>query len=68
VYLCHVPAGREVPLGEFLSPPYQGSWRCDTHPRYSPDGRTVIIDSPHGGEGRQVYLIDVQGIVRLGLK
>ena len=64
VYLYHVSTGRKVPLGQFLSPPqYQGSWRCDTHPRYSPDGRTVIIDSPHGGDGRQMYLIDVRAIV-----
>jgi hypothetical protein len=64
VYLFHVPTSRLVPLGSFQSPPqYTGEWRCDTHPRFSPDGTQVVIDSPHGGHGRQLYLIDVSGIV-----
>ena len=57
-------AGTRHPLGHFRSPPeYTGEWRCDTHPRSSPDGRSVVIDSPHGGQGRQLYLIDVSGLV-----
>jgi hypothetical protein len=64
-YLFHVPTGKRVPLGHFHSPPqYTGEWRCDTHPRSSPDGRKVVIDSPHGGEGRQLYLIDISSIVK----
>lgn len=63
-YLFHVPTGRRIPLGGFVSPKeYSGEWRCDTHPRSSRDGRLVTIDSPHGGNGRQVYLLDVSGIV-----
>ncbi|MFQ5808304.1 MAG: hypothetical protein ACE5JM_01690 [Armatimonadota bacterium] len=63
-YLYHVATGRRVPLGHFHLPPeYRGEWRCDTHPRFSPDGRSVVIDSPHGGDGRQLHLIDVSGIV-----
>jgi len=63
-YLYHVQSCRKVPLGDFLSPPeYTGEWRCDTHPRFSPDGRFVVIDSPHGGSGRQMHLIDISGIV-----
>lgn len=63
-YLYEVSTGRRVPLGHFLSPPeYTGEWRCDTHPRSSPDGTKVVIDSPHGGNGRQLYLIDISGIV-----
>ena len=62
-YLYHVATGRKVPLGHFRSPKeYTGEWRCDTHPRFSPDGRSVVIDSPHTG-GRQLHLIDVSGIV-----
>lgn len=62
-YLYHVKTGKRVPLGHFRSPPqYAGEWRCDTHPRFSPDGRKVVIDSPHDG-GRQMYLIDVREIV-----
>ncbi len=64
VYLYHVATGKRVWLGRFHSPPeYSGEWRCDTHPRFSPDGRRVVIDSPHTGEGRQLHLIDISGFV-----
>jgi len=64
VYLYHVEEGRRVSLGHFHSPPeYTGEWRCDTHPRFSPDLRWICIDSPHTGEGRQMHLIDISGIV-----
>ena len=63
VYLYHVASGRRVPLGSFLSrKEYTGEWRCDTHPRFSPDGKFVVIDSPHQG-GRQMHLIDVSRVV-----
>jgi hypothetical protein len=64
-YLYEVASGRRIPLGHFYSvPEYTGEWRCDNHPRFSPDGTKVVIDSPHGGNGRQLYLIDISGIVR----
>jgi len=63
-YLFHVATGKKVPLGHFLSPKeYNGEWRCDTHPRFSPDGTKIVIDSPHKG-GRQLHLIDVSAIVK----
>lgn len=63
-YLYHVETGRVVPLGYFHSPPeYTGEWRCDTHPRFSRDGRKVVIDSPHADQGRQLHLIDISEIV-----
>jgi hypothetical protein len=34
----------------------------DLHPRFSPDGRLIVVDSPHTGEGRQMHVIDVSGI------
>jgi len=50
-------------LGHFHSPPeYTRVWRCDTTPRFSPDGKKVVFDSPHGGNGRQMYLVDVSAI------
>ncbi len=62
-YLYHIPTNRRVSLGHFHSPPeYTGEWRCDTHPSASPDGKKIVIDSPHGRNGRQVYLIDIGGI------
>jgi hypothetical protein len=63
-YLYEIATGRRIPLGHFHSPPeYTGEWRCDLHPRFSPDGGKVVVDSPHGGNGRQLYLIDVRDIV-----
>jgi len=59
-----VATQRRVPLGGFHLPKeYSGEWRCDTHPRFSRDGRSVVIDSPHTGQGRQLHLIDISGVV-----
>lgn len=64
VYLYEVATGKRVSLGGFRLPPeYQGEWRCDTHPRHSPDGNWLCIDSPHTGEGRQMHVIDIRPIV-----
>ena len=63
-YLYDMKTGDRRPLGHFRSPPgYAGEFRCDLHPRSSRDGRSVAIDSPHGGDGRQITLIDASGIV-----
>jgi hypothetical protein len=63
VFLYDTKSGARHALGSFPSPPeYTGEWRCDTHPRFSPDGRKVCIDSPHAG-GRQMYLLDISSIV-----
>jgi hypothetical protein len=63
-YLFDLERNRIHALGHFHSPAeYTGYWRCDTTPRASPDGTKVIVDSPHGGNGRQMYLIDIGGIV-----
>jgi len=68
VYLYHVASGKTAPLGGFYLPPkYEGEWRCDTHRRCSPHGRSVVIDSPHGGDGRQMYLIDTSQAVQSSL-
>ena len=64
ICLYHVPTNKKIFIGHFNSPKeYRGEWRVDTHPRFSRDGRSVVIDSPHGGNGRQLYLIDISGIV-----
>ena len=63
-HLYDTATHRRFSLGRFFSPPaYSGEWRCDTHPRFSRDGKLVCIDSPHGGEGRQLHLIDISRIV-----
>lgn len=64
-YLYHVPTNRRIPLGKFRSPPdYKGEFRCDLHPRSDPTGTKVVIDSTHGGDGRQMYLIDIAGLLK----
>ncbi len=63
-YLFHIPSGRRIELGEFLSPSiYNGEWRCDLHPCASPNGRLVSLDSPAPGGGRQVQVLDVSRIL-----
>jgi hypothetical protein len=45
-HLFHIASGKVIPLGLFHSPSeYMGEWRCDTHPRFSRDGRKLAIDS-----------------------
>ena len=64
-YLYHLPTSRRVPLAHGHSPAaYSGEWRIDTHPCASRDGQQVVIDSAHGGHGRQVYLIDIRNIIK----
>jgi hypothetical protein len=59
IYLYHLPTRRRIDLGQFACPAaYRGDWRCDTHPRLSPDGKRVCFDSPHHG-GRQMYLMEI---------
>lgn len=60
LYLFEIATGKRTALADLVSPPtYQSEFRCDLHPRYSRDGRKVVIDSTHGGNGRQMYLVDL---------
>ena len=62
-HLFEIKTNRRIDLGHFASPPeYTGEWRVDTHPRLSRNERFVCIDSPHGGRGRQLHLIDIGSI------
>ncbi len=64
LYLYHVASGAKVLLGRFdTAPEYSGEWRCDLHPRFSPDGQSIVIDSVHAGNGRQMVLLDISGIL-----
>ena len=63
LYLYHESGNEMRVIGRFHSPDkYRGEWRCDLHPRSSPDGRYVVFDSTHEGHGRQMYMVDVSGI------
>ena len=62
------PSDRKlVTIGGFYEPPEAKGreWRCDLHPRWSRDGRYVCIDSMHKDDTRQMYLIDVSGLMGL---
>jgi len=64
VYLFHEGRKQKIPLGDFYLPDaYRGEWRVDTHPRMSPDGSRVVIDAVDPESGRQLYLLDISGIV-----
>lgn len=55
--------GRTVGLGRFLTPfGFDGEKRCDLHPRWSPDGRFISVDSAHEGH-RDSYILDVSSFV-----
>lgn len=46
-----------VEVGRFFAPlKYSGANRCDLHPRWSPDGTMLSIDSTHSGE-RKTYFV-----------
>lgn len=58
IYLLE-PDGSRKELGRFRADPYTiGEWRCDLHPRWMPDGRSVVVDSTHEG-GRGIYQVPV---------
>jgi hypothetical protein len=64
-YLYHLPTDTRTDLGHFPSPlDYTGEWRCDLHPRANRDGTMVCIDSAHGGNGRQMYLMDIHNVLK----
>ncbi len=70
LYMYHLPTKKLVPLadliyklGGYLFPYDPGIFRVDLHPRFTPDGKQVSIDSSHEGFGRQLYLIDISEII-----
>ena len=62
LFLHELSSGRTLEIGSFFSDmSYPIPTRCDLHPNWSRDGRTVCIDSIHEGS-RQMYTLDVSGI------
>ncbi|RFA30253.1 hypothetical protein CAI21_06450 [Alkalilimnicola ehrlichii] len=55
--------GRVEEIGRFLLPLcFDGVGRIDLHPRWSPDGRAVSVDSGHDGV-RGTYVINIEGLL-----
>ena len=55
----NIVENRKVVLGEFHhEEQFTGDIRCDLHPRWAPDGKTITFDSVHEGS-RQIYLVEL---------
>tara|TARA_Y100000996_G_scaffold28173_2_gene19970 strand:- start:182 stop:1459 length:1278 start_codon:yes stop_codon:yes gene_type:complete len=62
--LYDIKTNEVIKIGRFFSPlKFSGYYRCDLHPRWSPDGNYISIDSSHSGL-RKHYMIDVSNIVK----
>lgn len=68
LYLYNIKDGRKIIIGKFHQPEKyslkvnkESIYRCDLHPRLSPDASKVIIDSTHEC-GRQMYMLDISEI------
>ncbi len=57
--LYDIAENRRIVLGEFHhDEQFSGDIRCDLHPRWSSDGKTITFDSVHE-DSRQIYCIDL---------
>jgi hypothetical protein len=55
LYLMDMRTEAVLPLGRFVEPPkFKGHWRCDLHPRWSPNGDMIGFNATFTGS-RQVY-------------
>lgn len=62
LYLCDGATGATRSLAAFHSPiAFRGETRCDLHPRWSPDGRFLAVDSAHD-DRRAMIVLDPEGM------
>jgi hypothetical protein len=65
--LYHWQSGMVLDVAQFSSPPeFEDEVRCDLHPRWSPGGTRICVDSAHSGT-RQIYVLDVRELVAIPL-
>ena len=60
--LIDVATGKMELIGHFNHKPERpniGETRCDIHPRWSPDGHYITVDSIHDGKHRACYLLEI---------
>jgi hypothetical protein len=63
LYVYDLQKKKGYTLGAYYSDPkITGDFRCDLHPRWSPDGKSVSFDSIHEGR-RHVYRMDLSKII-----
>lgn len=66
VYLFNWDKRRLVRCVDFFSPlAFSGEYRCDLHPRWSPSGCHIAVDSAHSGF-RQMVILDVGNVMGMG--
>ena len=59
LFLMHMQTEATLSLGRFVEPPeFREHWRCDLHPRWSPNGDMVGFNSTFTGS-RQVYVFNL---------
>ncbi len=57
LYLLDMKTQAVLPMGRYVEPPkFKGYWRCDLHPRWSPNGDMIGFNSTFTGQ-RQVYFL-----------
>lgn len=61
LYLFQTATSQEYPVVRVVTPwRYQGTKRCDLHPRWSPDGQYVSFDSAE--DGRRMSILDASNL------
>lgn len=60
LYLLDMKTQAVLPLGRFVEPSeFEKGWRCDLHPRWSPNGEMIGFNSTFTGS-RQVYILKLR--------
>lgn len=61
--LYHLDTGHLIKLGEFFSPlKFWGDTRCDLHPKYSSESKSVFFESTHTGQ-RCLYQMKLDHLI-----